>query len=127
MWRVAMNVDVEEMRPLRRQTFRSKVLRQVSSPGGVVWSGAGRGQLLPLSVEVFKGITFHLLSVLASQDAVKGVWVTAHQHGHHRTQSPITAAWVVRTASQVHRPVHWDEASHPVAGVPRHGGSDAVV
>ena len=64
-----MNVEVVGM---RRQTFQSKVLRRVSSPGGVVWSGAGAaaahvGGSVP-------GITFHLLSVLASQDAMKGVW-----------------------------------------------------
>lgn len=181
-----MDVDVVEM---RRQTFRSKVLRRVSSPGGIAWSksvmptlvkvdclrelvveagadpgilladfsaatsleisdgnwqgvmkviggeGAGSvaesaaafrrhvapsmeavstrekawaswrtvltwaaarsamGELLPMPVEVFQAVTFDLLSVLASQDVVKGVWdAIAYQHRHHRKDSPIASA-----------------------------------
>ena len=62
----------------------------------LTWVAARKvlGQLLPISVEVFQGITFDLLSVLTSQDVVKGVWdAIAYQHLHHRRESPIMAAW----------------------------------
>ena len=58
-----------------------------------MWSGAGAaGAHVGGGVQ---GITFHLLSVLALPDAVKGMWdVIAYQHSHHHwTESPITAAW----------------------------------
>ena len=61
----------------------------------LTWVAARKvlGQLLPISVEVFQGITFDLLSVLTSQDVVMGVWdAIAYQHRHHRRESPIIAA-----------------------------------
>jgi len=49
--------------------------------------------ILPMSVEVFQALTFDLLSVLASQATVKGVWdAVICQHRRHRLESPVAAA-----------------------------------
>ena len=59
----------------RRRLGDSSADLPVEGPVAVVWSGAGAAAAHVgggVSVEV--EVTFHLLSVLASQDTVKGVW-----------------------------------------------------
>ena len=93
----------------------------------LTWAVARKvlGQLLPMSVEVFQGITFHLLSVLASKDVVKGVWdAIAYQHRHHRRESPILAAGgygrlakCIGRFAGTHRPVKYPVSRDMVVAV----------
>ena len=95
--------------------------------GKLAWRGCVLrrwGSCCPLSVEVFQarfqGITFHLLSVLTSQDAVKGVWdaIACHWLPAHPSQEGVAdhGCLGVLAAGQVHLPVHRDVASHEVPG-----------
>ena len=61
----------------------------------LTWATARKclDRILPMSVEVFQGLTFDLLSVLASPATIQGVWdAVVCQHRKHHQVSPVMAA-----------------------------------